>query len=66
MKDRQLHPHPSNSECDAIDCRELELGDRLQDGDLYPWGRYWWSTQFPGRVVQHDDPTFIRPVMPKP
>lgn len=61
MKDRNLHTHPSNPLCDKIDGHELEEGDRLEEGDLYAWGPYWWSTWFPGNVIRHDDPVYIRP-----
>ena len=61
MKDRCIHTHPSNPLCDKIDGYELEEGDRLEKGDLYAWGSYWWPTWFPGNMIRHDDPMFIRP-----
>lgn len=61
MSPRQIHAHPSNPDADPVDGCELEVGDRLEPGDVYAWGLTWWPTAFPDSAVRDDDPIFIRP-----
>ena len=61
MKPRQIHRHPTNPYAGPVDGCELEVGDHLQDGDVYAWHQAWWRTVFPGSVVSVGDPIYIRP-----